>query len=127
MIFAPPTASGIVDVLTTRMIDTYRKPIFAAAGNSGPALGELSSPGVAATAFSVGAYTPREAWKANFGVTPTETETAAPYSATGPTDNGGLKPDFLGVTGTLATAPGYDKGYAGHTHYYALPPGYNDF
>jgi len=91
------------------MIDTYRKPIFAAAGNSGPALGELSSPGVAATAFSVGAYTPGKPGRPISRNTDRDGNGGAVFGHRS-TDNGGLKPDFLGVTGTLATAPGYEKG-----------------
>ena len=120
----PTDGRHILDLLTSRMIDVYHKPIFIAAGNSGPAMGGLNSPSVAAKAFSVGAYTPPEAWKANFGVTPTTPETLAPYSATGPTDSGGMKPDLLGVTGTLSTTPGFMKGFPIQKLYYTPPPGY---
>ena len=121
----PTDGTHILDLLTSRMINVYGKPIFVAAGNSGPAMGGLNSPSVSSKAFSVGAYTPPEAWKANFGVTPTASETLAPYSATGPTDDGGLKPDLLGVTGTLATNTGFSKEVVkGEKFYYTPPPGY---
>jgi hypothetical protein len=121
----PTDGTHILDLLTSRMISVYGKPIFVAAGNSGPALGGLNSPSVSSKAFSVGGYTPPEAWKANFGITPTASETLAPYSATGPTDNGGLKPDLLGVTGTLATMTGFSKETVkGEKLYYTPPPGY---
>lgn len=119
----PTDGSHIIDRLTSRMIDVYDKPLFVAAGNSGPAVGMLNSPSVAPKAFSIGAYTPPATWKANFGITPTTTETLAPYSATGPADNGGLKPELLGVTGTLAASTGFTKGDDKKV-YYTPPSGY---
>jgi hypothetical protein len=122
----PTDGTSILDLLTSRMVRAYNKPIFVAAGNSGPVMGDLNSPSTSPQAFSVGAYIPAETWKANFRTTPATPETIASYSSTGPTDNGGLKPDLLGVTGTLSTEPAFIPAFLKNplNEYIALPPGY---
>ena len=122
----PNDGTSILDLLTSRMLTAYNKPIFVGAGNSGPVMGDLNSPSTAPQAFSVGAYTPAEAWKANFRTNPTMPDTIASYSSPGPTDNGGLKPDVLGVTGTLSTEPAFIPAFLKNplNEYIALPPGY---
>lgn len=117
----PTDGSYVLDLLTSRMVDVYHKPLFAIAGNLGPYMDSVLSPSTSPRAFSVGGYTPPEAWRANFGIIPTHAKTIVPYSSVGPTDNGALKPDFLGITGTLATAPGFE---IPKKLYYQLPAGY---
>lgn len=120
----PSDGSHVLDVLASRMIDVYRKPLFVSAGNDGPSIGLLTSPGDAPKAFSIGGYTPLEAWKANYGITPSTAEALLPYSSVGPGDNGGLKPDLLGITGTLATTAGFDKHDVIFSPYFTPPAGY---
>ena len=72
--------------------------------------------------FAVGAYTPRETWRANLGVTPAAEHTIVPYSGWGPADDGGLVPDFLGLTQTLSEGTGhkwYWEGMEGFEQYSA--------
>jgi hypothetical protein len=120
----PNDGTHILDLLTSRMVMAYHKPILVAAGNSGSSIGQLNSPATARLAFGIGAYTPPETWKANFGVAPTGKETVAPYTSGGPTDNGGLKPDLLGVTGTLSTNTGFTKPREIDKTCYTMPAGF---
>jgi hypothetical protein len=111
----------LVDRLTKR----YPKLFIAAAGNAG-AESQLSEWGNSGSAVvTIGAYTPRETWEANFGITPTLSFTPAAYTQYGPASDGGLKPDLLALTGTLcATSPRPAYTTAFGSPYYDVPAGY---
>ena len=89
--------------LLQRIHQRYPKPHFRAASNAGPAedfFVEIAKAG--SNLIAVGAYTPYETWKANFGIAPTRQHTPAPYSSYGPAYDGGLKPDLMALTGTFS-------------------------
>lgn len=85
-----------------RLVRDHGTPFVVAAGNFGAQLFGINAFAMAAEAFSVGAYTPRETWVANFGIAPHAEHALASYSAYGPARDGGLKPDFLALTHTLS-------------------------
>jgi subtilase family protein/pre-peptidase len=122
----PTDGTDILDLFTSRMVKAYSKVIFVAAGNSGPVMGSLNSPSTSPQAISIGAYIPPEAQAANFRTVPTVSGTISSYSSPGPADNGGLKPELLGVTGTLSTQPAAIPSYLQNplSEYIALPGGY---
>jgi hypothetical protein len=112
--------------LLDRLQARYPKPFFYGASNNGPhgyvPGGPISSDAV----ISIGAYTPAETWRANFGIVPTALHTMAPYSSPGPAPDGGFKPELVSLTGTLSavsdvTTP---KDAFESSPYLELPDGY---
>ncbi|MEJ1962160.1 MAG: S8 family serine peptidase [Gammaproteobacteria bacterium] len=88
--------------LANHAVEKSGKPIVMAAENSGGQLfGGMTGFSGAEKVFAVGAYTPPETWRVNMGFTPSRDEPTG-YSSYGPAKDGGLKPDFLALTGTLA-------------------------
>ncbi|MEJ1961304.1 MAG: S8 family serine peptidase [Gammaproteobacteria bacterium] len=92
-----------------------------AANNHGARLYGIQEFGEADDVFAVGAYTPRATWKANFGIDLRAEDTLASYSGYGPAKDGGLKPDFLALTHTLAEA------YGDRKFYWADAPGLEEY
>lgn len=89
--------------LLDRLSRRYPKAYFQAASNAGPGEGLFAdSVRPSSDAITVGAYIPRESWQANYGLVPALAYTPAPFSSFGPAFDGALKPDLLGVTGTLS-------------------------
>jgi hypothetical protein len=111
----------VLDRLTAR----YSKLLFVAAGNAGP-IAQINEWGSTSDSIvAVGGYTPKETWEANFGITPTNAFTPAPYTRYGPASDGGLKPDVLALTGTLSAViprPGFEGAF--DSPYYKMPFGY---
>ena len=103
-----------------RLIDTNGKPYIKGIGNYGARLYGSDEFSNSERVFAVGAYTPRDTWRANLGVTPAAEHTLPAYSGWGPADDGALKPDFLGVTHTLAEGIGYEW-------YWSDMPGHEEY
>src|SRR3546814_11627551 len=76
--------------------------LVSATGNYGAALLAIGEFPAAPEAFAIGAYTPAEAWRANLGVATDGRHVLPAYAPYGPARDGGLKPDFLALTHTLA-------------------------
>src|SRR3546814_4617944 len=76
--------------------------LVSATGNYGAALLAIGEFPAAPEAFAIGAYTPAEAWRANLGVATDGRHVLPAYAPYGPARDGGLKPDFLALTNTLA-------------------------
>jgi hypothetical protein len=110
--------------LFSRMTAKYPKLFISAVGNGGPQADDVDG-GSSSSDFqvSIGAYTPLETWQANYGITPKAQHTPAPFSAYGPADDGGLKPELLGLTATLAAAR-VDEREDWRNPYYDMPDGY---
>src|SRR3546814_5805231 len=85
-----------------RLIRQQGKPLVSATGNYGAALLAIGEFPAAPEAFAIGAYTPAEAWRANLGVATDGRHVLPAYAPYGPARDGGLKPDFLALTNTLA-------------------------
>jgi subtilisin family serine protease len=115
-----PEDRNVYNLWFSRLQARYPKAVFAAAGNVGPA-GHLEGfPRASSAVVTVGGFTPFETWKTNFGIKPTATNTPAPYSAYGPAQDGGLKPELLGLTGTLCAR----ESDFGNSPFYESPAGY---
>src|SRR5690606_36376692 len=89
-----------------RVLRANGKPFVKAAGNFGAQLYLNDEYTNADEVLVVGAYTPRQTWRANLGVDTGREHTLASYSGWGPADDGALKPDFPGMTHTLAEGLG---------------------
>lgn len=85
-----------------RLIRRQGKPLVIATGNYGAALLSIGEFPAAQETFSIGAYTPPQTWRANFGVATGGGHVPPAYAPYGPARDGGLKPDFVALTGTLA-------------------------
>lgn len=101
-----------------RLLAKYPKTFLSAGGNLGPAsLGIDHLPAVSDAVITVGAYTPRDTWQANFGLVPSRVHTPASYSQFGPAADGGFKPDLLALSGVFTAMEG-------NSYYYEAPHGY---
>ena len=110
--------------LLHRIHQRYPKLHFRGVANAGPAeefFVEIAKAG--GNLIGVGAYTPYETWKANFGIAPTLSHTPAPYSSFGPAYDGGLKPDLMALAGTFsAQKPEWPGDLS--SPYFEVPQGY---
>lgn len=105
------SGASIQSIWADRLIGANGRPFVKAAGNYGPQLFGIAEFTMAESVFAVGGYAPRATWRANLGVdSPTE-HLLASYSAWGPSRDGGLKPDFLALTHTLAEGGGFGPWY----------------
>lgn len=95
----------VVDTLVDRLILTYGKQIVSSGSNSGPTMGTMGRPARSRYNIAAGTYIPKETWWANMGLHVPLDGYITGYSARGPSDRGGLKPDFLGLTQVLSSSP----------------------
>lgn len=93
---------SVFPIWLDRLARDTGKPFAKAIGNYGARSDGVSEFNLSGEAFSVGAYTARESWQAHFGIDPPVQHTLPSYSGYGPAGDGGLKPDFLALTHTLA-------------------------
>lgn len=86
------------------LVEKYGVTAFVSAGNSGPALSTLGSPGGDTSAIiGVGAYVSSEMSKVLYSQTREGPDTAYQFSARGPTRNGDLGVDLMGPGGAVAS------------------------
>lgn len=85
-----------------RLIRQQGKPLAVATGNYGAALLAIGQFAASREGFSVGAYTPAETWRVNLGVVTNGRNVLPAIAPYGPARDGGMKPDFLALTTTLA-------------------------
>lgn len=109
--------------LYNRLIDEYGVQIFISAGNDGPGLNTASPPSLGSKVLSVGSYISKASWQRNYGSDANQEDNLHPFSARGPTESGGFKPDILAPGSAISTTPTWQAGspVAGT---YTLPPGY---
>ena len=89
--------------LYTLLVEKYGVTAFVSAGNSGPALSTLGSPGVAESVIGVGAYVSAEMGRVLHSQTLEVPDTAYHFSARGPAKNGDLGVDVMGPGGAVAS------------------------
>ena len=91
------------------LAEKYGVTAFVSAGNSGPALSTLGSPGgEASSIIGVGAYVSAEMSRVLYSQTTTGPNTAYQFSARGPARNGDLGVDIMGPGGAYASLA-YDE------------------
>jgi len=112
-----------LSVISDRLADKYKKPIFASSGNGSDQVNLIMEGAAGTKVIAVGSYISRETSRVNYGVATTREDNIDLASGRGPRKDGGLKPNILAPTMSLSTFPGFLPGKAaGDT--YTLPPGY---
>lgn len=109
--------------LYNRLIDTYDVQMFIAAGDSGPGSNTVADPSVADDVMSVGSYISKDTWQHNYGSDSARQDTLHGFSARGPREDGGFKPDIVAPGSAVTTAPTWQQGRPVPGSF-ALPPGY---
>ncbi len=95
--------------LYNMLVEKYGVTAFISAGNSGPGLSTLGSPGGdASSAIGVGAYVSSEMSRVLYSQTTPGPDTAYNFSARGPCKNGDLGVDIMGPGGAHASLA-YDE------------------
>jgi hypothetical protein len=117
------SGESLFGLMMNRIVEVYGKPLFNAAGNTGPGTTTPGEPSTARRVISVGGYVSPTTYKTHYGWDLPEADNVIPYSARGPATNGGAKPDFLaptlGVAATPCSAFGVER-----TTVYRLPECY---
>lgn len=114
---------SIHSIWADRIIAESGKPFVKSAGNFGTNLLGSSELEMSGSVFAVGGYVPKATWQANFGMQPPGEHVLASYSGWGPTTDGGLKPDFLSLTHTLAEGDGFGWYWDGKPSDYSVSGG----
>ena len=118
----PQDGNSVVGVIFRRLIEKYKKPIFASADNYGPGISTNGEPAASDKVISVGGYVNRLTWQSNYGTITTVNDTVVNLSARGPRADGGFKPDLLAPSATIAADFGdYESRIPAP---FKLPPGY---
>ncbi|UOQ45689.1 cell wall-binding repeat-containing protein [Halobacillus salinarum] len=109
--------NALIDVLSEDYGITY----VISAGNSGPGLDTVGSPGTSDHAISVGAYINSEMWETEYGYFPygkdddgkrKEGEGLWYFSSNGPREDGAQKPDIVAPGAAYSTYPEQSGSYA---------------
>ena len=121
--FIPPhDGKSVLGVILERLVETYKKPVFAGADNRGPGISTNTEPSAADGLISVGGYISKQTWQSNYGVTAAAHDALVNLSSRGPRADGGFKPDVIapaaGVSVTFGA--GSQRNAA-----FVLPPGYS--
>ena len=117
-----PQAS-LVDQLTSIFGVTFA----IAAGNDGPGINTVGSPGTAATAVTAGASITPATWASNYDRPGVPSEGLIYFSSVGPLEDGAFKPDVVAPGSALAAVPGWLDWSSDIFAAGTLPPGYAVF
>ncbi|WP_158217628.1 cell wall-binding repeat-containing protein [Lottiidibacillus patelloidae] len=107
--------SGIYAQIIEKMGEKYDTIYVTSAGNAGPGLDTVGSPGDALKAISVGAYINSTMWENQYGYMPYEGfgEGLWYFSSKGPAEDGKQKPDIVAPGSAWAAFPSHLPFYAG--------------
>jgi hypothetical protein len=119
----PMDGSSVLGIVFQRLVEKYKKPIFASADNFGPGLSTTGEPSVPQKVISVGAYVNKRTWQSNSGVSSAANDTLANLSARGPRPDGALKPDLVAPASVVAADFGVYESRLPPP--FTLPPGYS--
>lgn len=122
VLMPPQDGNSVVGVIFQRLIETYKKPIFASADNLGPGIATNTEAAAAGSVISVGGYISKETWRSNFGIGTAENGLVN-LSARGPRPDGGFKPDLVAPAAAVSATFGVDPQA---TAPFRLPPGYSN-
>ena len=111
------------ELLYNRLIDEYGVQMFLSAGNDGAGLNTVSQPSLGNKIMSIGSYISRASWQRNYGSDAAQEDNLHPFSARGPREDGGFKPNVVAPGSAVSTTPTWAAG-APTPGTYALPPGY---
>jgi Subtilase family len=101
----PQDGNSIVGVVFQRLVEKYKKPIFASADNLGPGIATNTEAAAADSVISVGGYISKSTWQSNFGIITAENGLVN-LSARGPRADGGFKPDVVAPAAAVAATFG---------------------
>ena len=121
-VIPPNDGHSVVGVIFQRLIEKYKKPIFASADNSGPGLSTHGEHALSDKVISVGAYISKLTWQSNYGVSSAVNDTLANLSSRGPRVDGEFKPDLVAPAATVAANFGVYETLVPAP--FQLPPGY---
>ena len=114
-------------VLYNRLIEDYGVQIVSSAGNDGPGMNTVSDPAVADKVIAVGASVSRETWWADYGSQVRDRQSLFPFSARGPREDGGMKPEIVAPGAAVSAIPTWLPGEGVPQTGYELPSGYGMF
>ena len=119
----PLDGNSVLGVVFERLIDKYKKPIFASADNSGPGISTNGEPSAPQKVISVGGYINKATWQSNYAVSTATDDTIANLSARGPRADGGFKPDLVAPLAVVAADFAVYESRVPPP--FVLPPGYS--
>ncbi|MBO1329978.1 S8 family serine peptidase [Streptomyces sp. VRA16 Mangrove soil] len=119
--------SNVRSVLYNRLIDTYGVQIVSSAGNDGPGMNTVSDPAVSDQVLAVGASVGKDTWWADYGSKVTARQSLFPFSARGPREDGGMKPEIVAPGAAVSSIPTWLAGEGVPQTGYELPAGYGMF
>ena len=111
-------------LLYNRLITQSGVQIIVSAGNSGPGVNTVADPSTTADAVAVGATISKESALANYGTPVSANQALQPFSARGPREDGGFKPNIVAPGSAISTVPLWHTDAAKPGVAYTLPPGY---
>ncbi|WP_338693800.1 S8 family serine peptidase [Streptomyces sp. Q6] len=114
-------------VLYNRLIDKYGVQIVSSAGNDGPGMNTVSDPGVSDKVLAVGASVSKDTWWADYGSRVSARQGLFPFSARGPREDGGMKPEVVAPGAAVSSIPTWLAGEGVPQTGYELPAGYGMF
>ncbi|MFB8267020.1 S8 family serine peptidase [Streptomyces sp. NPDC055955] len=114
-------------VLYNRLIDDYGVQIVSSAGNDGPGMNTVADPAVSDKVLAVGASVSKDTWWADYGSRVTARQSLFPFSARGPREDGGMKPEVVAPGAAVSSIPTWMPGEGVPETGYELPAGYAMF
>ncbi|MGC4950597.1 S8 family serine peptidase [Streptomyces sp. DT224] len=119
--------TDVRSVLYNRLIDEYGVHIVSSAGNDGPGMNTVSDPAVTEKVIAVGASVSKDTWWADYGSEVKDRQSLFPFSARGPREDGGMKPEIVAPGAAVSSIPTWLPGEGVPQAGYELPPGYGMF
>lgn len=119
--------NNVRSVLYNRLIDEYGVQIVSSAGNDGPGMNTVSDPAVSDKVLAVGASVSRDTWWADYGSRVKAPQSLFPFSARGPREDGGMKPEVVAPGAAVSSIPTWMPGESVPQTGYQLPAGYGMF
>ncbi len=99
--------TGALSTVLNTLTDKYGVIFVVAAGNDGPGLTTVATPGDATAALSVGAFVSPEMWKTDYGWD-VPNENLWFFSSAGPRKDGAVSPSIVAPGSVVSTVPLHD-------------------
>ncbi|UZK57237.1 S8 family serine peptidase [Streptomyces drozdowiczii] len=113
--------ANVRSVLYNRLIDEYGVHIVSSAGNDGPGMNTVSDPAVTDKVIAVGASVSKDTWWADYGSEVRDRRSLFPFSARGPREDGGMKPEIVAPGAAVSSIPTWLPGEGVPQAGYELP------
>lgn len=119
--------NNVRSVLYNRLIDDYGVQIVSSAYNDGPGMNTIADPAVSDKVLAVGASVSKDTWWADYGSRVRASQSLFPFSARGPREDGGMKPEIVAPGAAVSSIPTWMPGESVPDARYELPAGYGMF